>query len=135
MSTKPDTKPIAEKFALALDTYSSKKGGLDSIDEAIPFFEDAITEAVRAYGLDMVHCDVNHPFYIETMDQAAKLKAVAHRLCGTDAGNVLDTAARKLEYFAQCFTCTANLAAVELALKECRQQLEIERNANVVRFT
>ena len=62
--------------------------------------------------------DPTNPFYIETMEQAEFLKEMATRT-GTHQGSKLETIARKLEYMAQAFTCTANFVPLQLKLASC----------------
>lgn len=115
---------IAEKFAKALckDSYGEK-----TMEGTLHYFMDAISEVIHLTGLDMIHCDTNHPFYKETMAQAENLKAIARReVIECDPTRLaLEAAARKLEYMAQRFTHCANLAASELARKRLQERLTV----------
>jgi hypothetical protein len=67
------------------------------------------------------------PFYKETMEQADFLKKASHNFYDEDDLHIREgilTAARKLEYFAQCFTLTANHLPLELEVEKLKKELE-----------
>ena len=66
--------------------------------------------------------DWNNPFYVETMKQAETLKFIALQ-SNNESAMPLNDAARKLEYMAQSFTCTANFVPMLLERDYLKQQL------------
>ena len=118
MTTQEQIDGIAEKWAMwrhkHLDTRGAIKSAILEANAALLKERETVTNTN----------DPKHPFYIETIEEADYLKMVSRNISTLNSSTKakLETIARKLEYFAQCFTLTANLAGAEYRYKQAEKE-------------